>query len=119
MTGRTLAVAVVALSAPAAPAADAFGLARVHEFHLDLTAAEWDKMQAVYGRTMFGNIGNRSAKPAADPGDRHKSVGFGIEYPWARGRLTAGGKTFDGIGVRYKGNGSYMAAAGRLKRNLK
>ncbi len=51
--------------------------------------------------------------------DVHRSAGFGTEFPWAHGKLEAFGQTFDDIGVRYKGNASYMGSAGRLKRNLK
>src|SRR6266496_435153 len=37
------------VAATEAPTKDIFGLAKVHEFHLELTAKEWERMQAVIG----------------------------------------------------------------------
>ncbi len=104
-----------------------FGLTRIHPFHLEMSAAEWDKMQAVVGRGPMGGPGRgprpdepKETPPGENPPvERHKSSGFGTEFPWALGKLTAGGKTFENVGVRYKGNASYGSTAGALKRNLK
>ncbi|MBY0522377.1 MAG: CotH kinase family protein [Gemmataceae bacterium] len=48
----------------------------------------------------------------------HRSV-FGMEFPVAHAEFTAEGKTFKNIGLRYKGNASYMAASRGVKRNFK
>ena len=53
------------------------------------------------------------------PGERESERNlFGVEFPWARGAVTADGKTYKGVGLRYAGNASYMASAGGLKRSL-
>src|SRR5207253_4612537 len=51
---------------------------------------------------------------------RHKSVGgFGFEMPWAKADLFEDGKTFKNVGIRYKGNGSYVLSGNQLRRNFK
>lgn len=108
--------------APAVRGDDAravFGLTKVHAFHLELTAKEWDTMQKVAGgMTLFGPK-KVVRKPGEEAIERHKSPGFGIEFPWARADLYAEGKTYKNVGLRYKGNGSYVSTDKFLKRNLK
>jgi spore coat protein CotH len=58
------------------------------------------------------------APPARDKADTHKG-GFGMEFPWTRGELTVAGKTFTNVGLRYKGNFTYMASSRGLKRPIK
>ncbi|HZT81216.1 MAG TPA: hypothetical protein VFA26_13385, partial [Gemmataceae bacterium] len=100
-----------------------FGLDKVHAFHLEISAKEWDKMQPVGGIGFPGRpggFGGPGQQPAPKQGeerrDVHRGGGFGVEFPWARGALTADGKTLKDVGVRFKGNASYMASARGLKR---
>jgi len=97
---------------------DIFGQTKVHEFHLELSAKEWDQMQKVAGgMTIFGP--KKVVKNPDDPIERHRSAGFGIEFPWAHADLHSGGKIYKNVGLRYKGNGSYVSTDKMLKRNLK
>jgi spore coat protein CotH/Ca2+-binding EF-hand superfamily protein len=108
---------------------DVFGVTKVHAFHLEVAAKEWAKMQPKGGGMPFGPGGGRPggpggpggppAKPADKSADSHRGGGFGMEFPWAHGAFTALGKTVANVGVRYKGNASYMASSRGLKRNLK
>ncbi|MBI3822829.1 MAG: CotH kinase family protein [Planctomycetes bacterium] len=98
---------------------ETFGLAKVHEFHLQLTAREWERMQAIIpGMTLFAPK-RPVAKEGEEPFEWHKTSGFGIEFPWAHADLHAGGKIYKNVGLRYKGNGSYVSTDKMLKRNLK
>ena len=98
---------------------DVFGLTKVHDFHLELSAKEWERMQKVAGgMTLFGPM-KVVQKPGEDPIERHKTSGFGIEFPWAHADLHANGKKYTDVGLRYKGNGSYVSTDKMLKRNLK
>jgi len=112
------------------PGQDVFGLTKIHQFHLELTAKEWEKMQPAGGMPgFFGGFGRgpggpsgaaqHAAKPDDEPIERHKGGSFGMEFPWARAELTAEDTTYSNLGLRYKGGGSYLASMGRLKRNLK
>jgi hypothetical protein len=129
-TGPALVLAALALAwapdhaAAQAPDPDGFGLTTVHALHVELSPKEWAKMQEVKGgMMMFGGPPKQPAdkpdKPGTEPPDRHKGGGFGLEFPWARAELTAEGKTFKNVGIRYKGNSSYVAAGNSLKRNFK
>src|SRR5262245_51703228 len=75
----------------ATPAGDVFGPGRVWQFHLEIAASEWTKMQPVGGMRFPGMPGN-PPQPAEPNPERHRSV-FGMEFPWAHAELTAEGKT--------------------------
>jgi spore coat protein CotH len=111
-----------------------FGLTKIHQFHLDLSAKEWEKMQPKGGGgfPFGGRPGGPGARPGApgaapagqpkpgeQPADVHRGGSFGIEFPWAHANFTAEGETHKDVGLRYKGGGSYVMTANRLKRNLK
>jgi spore coat protein CotH len=111
--------------AQAAQPADAvFGLTNINKFHLELSADAWKNMQPA--QTMrfpgFGpNIPKQPTEKSDDkPADVHKSAGaFGTEFPWVRAEFMANGKAFANVGVRYKGNFTYIASANMLRRPMK
>jgi spore coat protein H len=96
-----------------------FGPTIVHEYHLELSAKEWERMQKVSGGIGFFTPKKPVAPAGEEPYEWHKSSGFGLEFPWAHADLTTGGKTYKNVGIRYKGNGSYATSVDALKRNLK
>jgi spore coat protein H len=107
---------------------DVFGLTKFWEFHLTIPAKDFDGMQPSGGNfPMFGPGGpgrpggppKAPEKPADKTADIHKGGSFGMEFPWAHGQITVDGQTFNDVGFRYKGGGSYMASMRSLKRNLK
>jgi hypothetical protein len=77
-----------------------FGTAKVIGLHLRLDAKELARMQ-----------------PAA-PGGFGPFGGFGLEFPRAKGELTCDGKALTDVGLRYKGNFTFVASRG-LKKSLK
>ena len=128
LTYGSLVLAWALAAGPAEKAAAAkdgkavFGLTKVWHFDLHLAAAEWKRMQPTGGmRFPFGpgGPGRPPEKPAAAPADVHQGSGFSMEFPWAHADWTTEGKTFKNLGIRFKGNASYMASARGLKRNLK
>jgi spore coat protein CotH/Ca2+-binding EF-hand superfamily protein len=108
-----------------APGKDVFGLTKLHQMHLEFTAKEWERMQQVVGgmggpgRGPGGPAKPPEPKPGEEPIERHKGSGFGMQFPWAHADLSAGGKDYEDIGIRYKGNFSYVASTRGLKRNFK
>ena len=95
---------------------DHFGLTRVLPLQIEIPADEYRAMQPPIP-TGFG--GPPQAPRPKKPGERASERNlFGLEFPWARGAVTAEGKTFQGVGLRYAGNASYMASAGGLKRSF-
>ena len=99
-------------------AGDVFGLNKVVGLHIEMPADEYQAMQPPIPAGGFGRPpqGSPSKKAGARASERNL---FGIEFPWARGSLTARGRTYNGVGFRYAGNASYMASAGGLKRSFK
>ncbi|MBL8795566.1 MAG: CotH kinase family protein [Planctomycetia bacterium] len=108
-----------------------FGLDKVHQVHLEVAAKEYEKMQQVVSKMpFFGGPGKAPdkappkgpdkapEKPAEEP-DIHKGNGFGTEFPWAHADVIVDGETLKNVGLRYKGNASYMASARAVKRNFK
>ena len=94
-----------------------FGLTKVWQFHLELTARDYDKMQPTGGPGGFGPK-KPDDKPGEKPTDVHKGSGFGLEFPWVHADLSAEGKTYKDVGLRYKGNASYGTTSRGLKRNF-
>lgn len=96
-----------------------FGLTKVHAFHLEMMAVDYQKMQPPPGMK-FPGFGPKLPAPKDPPKDVHKSAGvFGTEFPWAKADFTALGQTFKKVGVRYKGNFTYVASAQLLRRPMK
>lgn len=106
-------------------AAELFIMDRVHIFHLSLIDKDWDAMQPKGGPKfgMFPGPGGpkpQPQKPEEKPADVHKAHGtFANEFPWVHADFTAGGKTLKDVGLRYKGNYTYLLSSKQLKRSLK
>jgi spore coat protein H len=104
-----------------APGKDVFGLTKVWQFHLELTTKDWDKMQPTGGMRFPGGFGPKRTddKPGEKPIDVHKGSGFGLEFPWVHADLSAEGKNYKDVGLRYKGNATYGTTSRGLKRNFR
>ncbi|HYT94594.1 MAG TPA: CotH kinase family protein [Gemmataceae bacterium] len=98
---------------------DLFGLTKVWTVHLRLTAEAWDTMQPKRGPN-FGMPGGKGPAPDDKGPGAPKGAGlFGFDFTYVRGTLDFEGQTYKDIGVRFKGNSSYMMSANGLKRPLK
>jgi spore coat protein H len=99
-------------------AAEFFTPAKVWTAHLSMSADAWRAMQPRYGSSS-GGFGNRFLGP---PGGRNGvAARQGIEFDYVHAALRIDEWTFRDVGVRYKGNGSYLRAtrAGSDKISLK
>ncbi len=99
-------------AAPAVKETGVFGLTRVHTFHLEVSAAEWERMQPDLGPAKPADT------PRGKPADSHRNL-TGLDFPWVHADLSEDGVTYRQVGLRYKGNGSYMNSLAVLKRSLK
>jgi spore coat protein H len=104
------------------PATEVFGLTKVWQFHITMTAKEYEAMQPPAGGGFgFGFPGQPMGKPPEKkPGERetHRSV-FGTDFPVARAAISTDGHTAENVAIRYKGNSTYLATARNLKRSIK
>lgn len=92
-----------------------FGLTRVHAFHLRFSSEEWEKMQKVRTQPLFPV----PKKPSEPEIEANVGGSFGFIFPYAKAAFEVGEKTFENVGIRYKGGGSYVTSSGRLQRNVK
>ena len=120
-----------------------FGLTRVWEIHLHVSAENWKTMQPAAGGG-FPGFGapppgggasggpppgspptpeaappqpNRGGPAGPRPGFRPGS--FGYEFDYVKADLELDGEVVNEIGLRFKGNGSYMLSASSRKRPFK
>jgi putative membrane-bound dehydrogenase-like protein len=97
------------------PAAEAFAPGKVWALHLALDAKEYETLQPPPG----GGFGQPPKETPPAPGRRPNVRNlFNNEFRWAIGELTADGKTYKKVDVRYAGDAQYLAAARGLKRPL-
>lgn len=129
------------------PSSDVFGLTKLWKIHVQLTQENWDKMQPQGGGfPMFGppgmqpggmqpgmqrqgmppgsqrgpaggagggSVGGARPQPMARPGS------FGFEFDYAVADIEIGDEQFKNVGLRFKGNGTYMMSASSRKRPMK
>lgn len=120
-----------------------FGLTRVWKIHLRITADHWKAMQPTRGGMPgFGppapNAGRATAadqsteKPAAPQPARPTGNGtaatppppfrpgsFGYEFDYVKADIELDGEAFQDVGLRFKGNGTYMLSGASHKRPFK
>ena len=106
-------------AAAAESAKDVFGTSKLWSIHLAISAKEYAAMQppAPGG---FGFPGGPPMPPAPpkDKRDSERNL-FGTEFRWAEADLSAEGKTYKKVGIRYAGDITYFASSQGLKRPLK
>jgi spore coat protein CotH len=99
----------------APPGERVFGVAKVVRFHLTMSEKQFAAL-APAGGPKFGPPG--FGPPRKPPEGTHRNT-FGVDLPWSRGDVTFDGKTYKDVGVRYKGNYTFLATAKSLKRSMK
>lgn len=109
-------------------AAQLFGLEKVWPVELHLSAEAWKEMEPPPmsfpfgpppGSGQKGAPAEKRAAPGQPAGNRPRGFGFNIEFEYVRGQVKFAGQEFADVGVRFKGNSSYMSSAGGIKRPFK
>lgn len=97
-----------------------FGMNRVIEVHLQMELKEWAKMQPPKGTKMdgisvmraFEDIINDAANKRhfrSEKSTRPGLAGYlGIDHQYGRANVTINGEPISGVGLRYKGNGTFL-----------
>lgn len=106
---------------------DIFGHQQVHQFHLTVKAEEYAAMEPTQGGFPFGGPpggGRPGGPPGGGPGGNpfgpDAGAGrFNFDFKYVHAELQADDKTYRDVGLRYKGNGSYMMSARGAKRSFK
>jgi len=102
------------VDSPAFSSSDLFQLSKVWTVDLVFSPAEWrtmtPRMDGPRGPGfLLGPDGGRNGFLAAQ----------GLTFNWGHANLTIGGKSFSDVGVRFKGNGTYMEGSMRGKLSMK
>lgn len=104
-----------------------FGLTKVHQFHLRISAKDYAAMEPPMGGFPGGPGGGAPGGPGRPggpggpraPGPNPGPGKMGFDFEYVHGELEAGEATFKEVGVRYKGNATYAAASRSAKRSFK
>ncbi|MFM8287455.1 MAG: CotH kinase family protein, partial [Planctomycetaceae bacterium] len=98
----------------AGPGDRVFAAPGVIDLELTLTPEQFRGLTPTGGFGGFGPPGG--AIPESDEAKRNT---FGVEFPWGQGQVEFEGETLADVGLRFKGNFTYMASAQALKKPLK
>jgi spore coat protein CotH/Ca2+-binding EF-hand superfamily protein len=120
LVGLALPVAA-AEKAPTKPA-DVFGLTKVWPIHITVSAKDWETMQPTRGGFGFGGPmakGKEKPKEKDKAGARKPRGSFGLDFEYVKGDVEIGGQVLKGVGLRFKGGGTYVSSQRGLKRPFK
>ena len=116
-TGRAQATAPAPSGSPAQPVANPlFQDTRLVPVHLTFAAKEFDGLRPI--RTSGGG-GSQSWLQGAEGKRNGLSASRGIEFPWVHAAASIDGRTVEDIGVRFKGNGTFMLGQNVNKISMK
>ena len=91
-----------------------FGVGKVLQLQMTMSEKEFAALAPAGG----GQFGPGFGPPREQAEGTHRNT-FGIDFPWSQCELTLDGLTLKEVGLRYKGNYTYMAATRSLKKSLK
>ena len=94
-----------------------FGLTRLHQFHLRISADDFTAMEPPMGGPPFGPGGPVRGGPGQTGPGPGGMPGFDFKYVHAD--FLAGDETLKNVGIRYKGNATYATSSRSAKRPLK
>jgi spore coat protein H len=98
---------------------DIFQFTNIWTIHLTFTPEQWPAMEPKQGpRPPRGNRG-RSFLQGPEGGRNGIAAAFGITFDYVRADVEIGTNQFKDVGMRYKGNGTFLSSREGLKRSLK
>ncbi|MBX3743703.1 MAG: CotH kinase family protein [Verrucomicrobiae bacterium] len=109
------------------PAAAFFEPGRVHAIHLIVSAEDWEAMEPRQGQGGgFGPPGaGRRGFDLSEAFESGRATrpglagALGLDFAYVRGSIEVDGERVGEVGLRYKGNGTYVMAQGGDKRPMK
>ena len=113
-----LSPALVVGAEPKDSRGEIFGLQKVREFHLIVSAKDYAAMDPPQPAGFGGRPGTAPARPMLNPADAGAG-NFGFEFEYVHADLEAEGKIYKDVGLRYKGSGTYMMSQRQAKRSFK
>jgi spore coat protein H len=97
-----------------------FQATNIWTVHLIFTPEQWAKMEPEErSRTQPRSPGSGSFLQGPEGGRNGIIAAFGVTFDYVRADLEFGPARFKDVGVRYKGNGTFMSSRNTVKRSLK
>ncbi len=98
---------------------DVFLTTNIWTVHLTFTPEQWDAMEPKQGPRPSRPFGGGGMLLGPEDGRNGILSAFGMTFNYVHAALEFGTNKFADVGVRYKGNGTFMTAQNTLKRSLK
>lgn len=98
---------------------DVFGFTNVWAIHLSFTPEQWDAMEPKQGGGPRGGPRRGSFLQGPEGGRNGIAAAFGVVFNYVHADLEFGTHVFKDVGVRYKGNGTFLSSREGLKRSFK
>lgn len=98
---------------------DVFGFTNVWAVHLRIAPEQWDAMEPRQGGGPGGGGRRGSFLQGPEGGRNGIAAAFGIVFNYVHADLEFGTNLFKDVGIRYKGNGTFLSSREGLKRSFK
>jgi hypothetical protein len=98
---------------------DVFLTTNIWTVHLTFTPEQWQAMEPKQGSRPARSFGAGGMLLGPEGGRNGIMAAFGTQFEYVHANLEFGTNRFRDVGVRYKGNGTFMTAQDGLKRSLK
>lgn len=89
--------------------------------HLTFTSNQWAELGPKHVERLPDWLNGESGPKLSNPASSRNGLAgvVGLDYPWSVAQLEFGGVTFSNVGVRFKGNGTFLGATRSYKRPFK
>jgi len=102
-------------------AADVHGVTNFWNIHLSFTGSEWEGIQYRRVPPVRDWLGPDGQPTLRNPkASRNGLAGvLGFDFPWSAGDVEFGGVVLTNVGIRFKGNGTYLSAVRSYRKSFK
>ncbi len=106
---------------PVTSAAELYRTTNLWNIHLRFTEQQWKALGPNHVPPLSGFMQEDGRPLLRNPKAPRAGLAgvLGLDYPWSRGDVEFGGVTFTNVGIRYKGNGTFLNSMGTYKRPFK
>jgi hypothetical protein len=109
-----------ALTQPPRNTAELYGLTNIWAAKISMTPGQWKKVQPENIPPSFGSREGNDMPLRNPKATRSGLAGvLGLDFPWSEGAFDFAGQHFPAVGVRYRGNGTFINSMYGRKQSFK